>query len=610
VAHSLEIAGMSSLSEQQVLRLLVVRAVEEQAPGLLAKEDLSRAALAAVNSRDDAELLAKRSEYLFRGLPRPLQACAELTLFSRAWRWPLIGAAAVVGLLSNFLGPSGLVLVIYNPLTALLVWSICVYLVAGWHSFRSSAASVPASRHLPLASRSPARAQHRHHWAVWLLRPIYLKWLAYRARLRDVHSQMRDTARVAEAFWESQWEVAHPLMLSRVEHLLHLGAIGLLAGALAGTYLRGLFLEYHAIWQSTFVTSPGMVATILNVILFPACLVLDGHLLTAAAVQPLLLPTGTPAGPWIHKLALTAVVVVLLPRAVLVWKASRRAAAAAGDIRLDFSEPYFAQTLLVTREGQISRIRQGIADSLRRRGGELADSVASFVRDRFFDGIVKPMLISFRNNGGRIEELEKTLAVAAERFAPELSRKLEAGQQTFQRTVTEDIQTLLGRELKAPPNPGHSASSSPPELLGQMLPGNVAGGFADIIAGAVSGSVTAVVAAISGGIGKAVGVAIISHLLGTTGPIGLLIGGLAALGATLLGYVTVRGRVVEAIKSWHLPSLALLIPLRDAKIAEARDSTFAQVKQQIQGGIEPRITEITEEMLQQLSIASAGAAGA
>ncbi len=559
----------------------MVRAVEEREPTFFATEEMSRAALAAINARDDGELLRKRADHLFRVLPKPLQSLAQATLFDRSWRWPLLAAAVAGGLLSNFLGPSGVVLVVFNPLTLLLVWNLGVYAIAGWMRLR---------------------APREHRWPRGLLRATYLKWMAYRARFEQERGAIRGVPQIAALHWELQWRALGPLLVARLEHLFHLGAIGFVFGALGGTYLRGLFLAYHAIWQSTFVSSPHTVAAILNVVLGPACLLLDGELLTAESVQPLLAAGGAPAAPWIHKLAVMAAIVVLIPRAALAWMSARRATAAQQEVGLDARDPYVVQTIASTRKGQIERIRQGIAASLRIRTGELAEAVAGFVRSDFFDGVVAPTLASFRQNGGRIKELEETLAQAAETFAPQLATRVDAERQAFQRAVSADIHALMGRELTSLPEPLGDATGA--SLLGQMLPADVANDFADVIGASVTGAVTAVVAGLSGGLGKTIGVAIVAHLLGTTGPIGMLIGAVGALVVVGGGFVSQRQRVAAFVKDTRLPRLAFALPLRESKIAQARAATYAQVLQQIVDGIEPRVPAITEDVLQQLSIAA------
>ena len=181
---------MTSLDETRALRLLLVRAAEEKAPSLFSVADTSDAALAALDARDDVELLDRRSDWLARRLPRSLDALARTVAGPRERVGPLLAASMLLGL--------------------------------------------------------------------------------------------------------------------------------------AGTYLRGLFFEYDAVWRSTFLVDPASVATFLNVLLGPAGLLLDGGLLDAATVAPLLTPEGDAAGPWIHRLALTSLLVIAVPRLLLAVASTRR----------------------------------------------------------------------------------------------------------------------------------------------------------------------------------------------------------------------------------------------------------------------------------------------
>ena len=155
-----------------------------------------------------------------------------------------------------------------------------------------------------------------------------------------------------------------------------MGAISVLLGALAGTYLRGFFFEYNAIWRSTFLTEPTSVTAFLNLLLGPAIVLLDGRLLTPEVVQPLLLPAGALAGPWIHRLALTAGFVILIPRAILAALSTWHARMGARNIQLNLSEAYYTEKIFAVHEDYAHRIRDEITTTLHLEIGKLAESVA------------------------------------------------------------------------------------------------------------------------------------------------------------------------------------------------------------------------------------------
>ena len=108
-----------------------------------------------------------------------------------------------------------------------------------------------------------------------------------------------------------------PLVGARLRLALHVGAAMLVLGAVAGMYVRGLTFEYRATWESTFV-GPGDGGG-------PAARRSSGRRPHCSArrcpTRPQLAamraPGDAPAAIWIHLWAVTAALVVLLPRGVL-----------------------------------------------------------------------------------------------------------------------------------------------------------------------------------------------------------------------------------------------------------------------------------------------------
>jgi hypothetical protein len=138
---------------------------------------------------------------------------------------------------------------------------------------------------------------------------------------------------------------------------LHAGAALLAAGLIAGLYLRGLGFDFRAGWQSTFLDA-GSVRALLATLLTPASwltglAVPDAAGMAALRVAPGV-PASAPAAPWIHLLAATLALVVVLPRALraalAVWRARRAGAA----IDLPLADTYFVQ-LLAQADGGVQR---------------------------------------------------------------------------------------------------------------------------------------------------------------------------------------------------------------------------------------------------------------
>lgn len=574
---------LSRWQERNLATVLLVRCVEEHEPAYFSPEALSAAALAAANARDDLELIEKRSAYLFLRLPPALKAWARIGLLPESSLGAVILASFLIGALSNFLGPSGLVHVVYNPLVFLIAWNLVAYGFFAWRALDTK--------------------QGRRSGVVRLLvRDLWSAWNRWAHRLPAGRLQHAD--RIAATFRDRYWDAAGPVVLARIEWLIHVAAIGLLLGAVSGTYVRGLFLEYNAVWRSTFLNDPGAVTALLNFLLAPGLLLLDGALLGRGEVQSLFSPGGSPAAAWIHRIALTAVLVVVVPRSVLAFAAARRALREAGRLRVDLEgDDYYVAKLRTARDSHIHRLREDIVTVARSGVGKLAESVALFVRDHFFDIRVAPALLRFRNNGGRIRDLEAEIKAAQEAFQPQLLAHLQEAQQEFETSVRASLQKLVGKELADAPAL-YAELSHPALSLREDVSGSVAGNLGDGLGTTVVVGITAIVASLSGGIGQSLGIAVVSSLLGTSGPIGLLIGGIAGLALAGTGYLLGREKVAQAVKGRAIPATLVAFALPESKLEQARQATYAKVKEDVAAHLEPQVALATEAIVERLAAAA------
>ena len=133
---------------------------------------------------------------------------------------------------------------------------------------------------------------------------------------------------------------AGPLVAARIRRLLHVGAATVVLGAVAGMYLRGLGFQYRATWESTFLGAD-TVQSLLGVVLGPAARLLG---VEVPSVAPLEEGSGD-AALWIHLYAVTAVVWVVLPRALLAWVESRRCAELVTGLSVNLEIGYFRRLL-------------------------------------------------------------------------------------------------------------------------------------------------------------------------------------------------------------------------------------------------------------------------
>jgi hypothetical protein len=161
-------------------------------------------------------------------------------------------------------------------------------------------------------------------------------------------SQAALVRRALSSFLTLWRPVAAPLVAARGRRLFHLGALALMAGVVGSMYLRGLVLEYRVSWESTFLDGEG-VHRLLSLVLAPA-LTLTGQGLPVSDLESLRGPAGSgEAAPWIHLFALTAALLVLLPRGLLALTESLRIHRLARGLELELSGPYFRRLLAAGR---------------------------------------------------------------------------------------------------------------------------------------------------------------------------------------------------------------------------------------------------------------------
>ena len=133
---------------------------------------------------------------------------------------------------------------------------------------------------------------------------------------------------VALARFLDEWQAAaRPLLLARAARVLHLAAALVGAGLIAGLYLRGIAFDYRAGWDSTFLDASGARA-LLSILYGPASWLTGVAIPDAATLEAIRWRNGPgeSAARWIHLLAATALIFVVIPRVVLALLATFRIA--------------------------------------------------------------------------------------------------------------------------------------------------------------------------------------------------------------------------------------------------------------------------------------------
>jgi len=248
----------------------------------------------------------------------------------RAWIGPLVVLVAFLfGMATDAIGPDKRVNLLAPPLLGIIAWNLIVYLIiAGAALMRS------------LRSQQPGRG--------WMSR--FVTWLASGwGKQRKRVSEMSPNA--PGAVFTRDWLAASAhLNTSRASAILHFAAAALAAGALTAMYLRGLGLEYLAGWESTFLDA-GAAHTLLTIMLSPASWLTGIAIPDAQVLATMRFPTsvGVDAAPWIHLIAVTLALIVILPRVLLGLLNAAKATRLRDRFGLNTDSPYFESLARVLR---------------------------------------------------------------------------------------------------------------------------------------------------------------------------------------------------------------------------------------------------------------------
>ncbi|MCE3285420.1 MAG: hypothetical protein K0R70_1676 [Steroidobacteraceae bacterium] len=302
-------------------RILLVRSVEDQdADGavltLAERDAATRDALRADPAGEGANSTAEREARTWRVLDRRARElygrlvqrhpviARTVMLESRASQAALLVllVAFAFGLVLSVIDSRVRIEIVAFPLLGLVLWNVAVYVLLALATLRRA------------RPRAPGDAAG---WAAW---PLRWGWRRAAGLVRQASFYHRPLAAALRRFSEDWWPIAQPLLALQGKRVFHLAAAAVAFGLVAGLYVRGIALEYRAGWESTFLT-PTQVRGVLNVLYAPAS-ALTGILLPtdAAAIEALRWRGGSGGGPaagWIHLIAATALLFVVVPRLLL-----------------------------------------------------------------------------------------------------------------------------------------------------------------------------------------------------------------------------------------------------------------------------------------------------
>jgi len=342
----------SGIRERRAHIILLVRAFEESDPeGLVLplreRTKASRRALMVTGLSGESgesaaawkiragEAVLRRARLLFDGLVRQHPGLPRVLLLAQlgSSTAPAVMAVAFVfGLLTNALGFQRDINLLSLPLLGLLAWNLLIY--AGM-------------LFMPMVLGRRRSGRIAESLSGMLLRGAMARRL-HSSRVTEgrMSPESKVIAKAVMRFGAMWHRMARKLLAARVRRILNLGAIAMIAGVVIGMYVRGVAFEYSVTWESTWLDA-GQMQTLMKIILGPAAWILGVEI---PDVAPLRGPDGSgPAALWIHLYALTALLVVGVPRAAMAAYQSVRANRLGKTLPLDLGETYYRRLFTAWR---------------------------------------------------------------------------------------------------------------------------------------------------------------------------------------------------------------------------------------------------------------------
>jgi hypothetical protein len=327
------------MDEAAALDIVAVRAIEiaDRSRALWTDADrawATRAAAEVVGADAKPHVFLRRRAAL--ALERLAERSKALPRAVRALRWrPWIGHAIVagallMGLAADRVGDAQRINVLAPPVLLLVVWNLAVY------------AAVIASYVVRFGeAREPGP-----------LRGIVMRLAAGGERVR---ARLPEPLAAALATLAAEWSrIAAPLYAMRAARILHFAAAAFALGVIGGLYLRGLAFEYRATWESTFL-DPAAVHTLLSIALAPGAIATGIAIPDVAQITAIRAPGSENAAHWLHLMAATLVVLVVLPRLALAVGCGIVERHRASRLRVALDEPY-TQRLTRAWQGGPARV--------------------------------------------------------------------------------------------------------------------------------------------------------------------------------------------------------------------------------------------------------------
>lgn len=316
------------MHERALRKVLLIQSIEEtdrtgSALPLAERIDATRAVLGksppSPETQPEAPLSTATEWFLIRradillaslrsrspGIDRVLKLAGGATPFERL----VLFGAFLLGVLASFVDRYRGIDIFALPLVVLILWNLLIY-ASLWRR--------GPPRQTAFA-RVYARSVRRH------LESVLTHSSHFNAPLGPGLSR-----------FAGDWcNIAPPLFAARARRLLHLAAALVVVGFVAGDYIRAEILRADAGWYANTVVGPQMAHALLTVLYWPALLITGIDAPTTEVIRQLCWTSprtgGGEATFWIHLMAWTAAVYIVIPRLLAVlgstftlWRLSRQ----------------------------------------------------------------------------------------------------------------------------------------------------------------------------------------------------------------------------------------------------------------------------------------------
>ena len=255
-----------------------------------------------------AELVIRKLTERYPGIAFLAKPRLPLGLFS--WIVPLLGL--LFGAFLDRIADPHRVDLLSLPLLMVIAWNLGAYVV------------------MSIAVLTPNR---------------YRGWraaLAMRLSIGRVKEAVPDALRAGMLAFAMEWpRLALPLNAARIARTLHLTAAMVATGAVLSLYAKGLFVEYSAGWESTFLDAR-QLHELLSILFAPVQAVFGLQGFTLEEVAALQGNVTAGAGPrWVHLYAATFGLFIIAPRLLLAAAHGVHAVMLARRFPLDLDDPAF-----------------------------------------------------------------------------------------------------------------------------------------------------------------------------------------------------------------------------------------------------------------------------